>query len=217
MRYRTVGALVATIAGISLLTPAAAALAADGAAHPVAAHKRSQKTKRPAQAGINASGGTVQLLPKIRDISVLNGHGLVLTANAPATANAAYDVQLPIASGTLDTLTGYGSLTLTGSYTYTEGSPLAAGGASQTSASFADLKVTLGARSATLAANVNGHAGERLFTLRHVTVVRGSKNLKVSAAMMDTAGVTGLLNSFADPTTFTAEGQFGWLSIEVPV
>jgi hypothetical protein len=208
MWNRSVVALVVTVTSMSLLTTTA--LAVKSGAHRASTHKRSQKTKRPGGDRLKASGGTVQLFPQVKDMQVLRAHGLTVTASAPATGEAAGAVKLPIASGSLDQRTGYGSLTLTGSYTYTESSP-------PSSASFQDLRVTLGAHSSTLTATVNGQGGGPVFTLRHIVVTHGVSHLKISAALMNTTGIVSLLNGFAEPTTFTPDGQFGWLSVEVPV
>jgi hypothetical protein len=208
MWRRSVRVMVVAIASMSLLSTTA--LATNDGAHRTSAHKRSHKAKRPRGTTLTASGGTVQLFPQVKDMRVLSAHGLTVTASAPATGGEVGEVKLPIASGSLDQRTGYGLLTLTGSYTYTESSPPA-------SASFQDLHVVLGARSSTLVAAVNGQVGGPVFTLRHVVVTHGVSHLKISAALMNTTGIVSLLNGFAEPTTFTPDGQFGWLSVEVPV
>jgi hypothetical protein len=216
--------MVAAILAV-LLVPAFAttAIAAGAGAGSAKVHHRKTKRKakkRKAPASLTVSGGTLTLTPSAAAAAAFAAHKLTIEVAAPATLGASDAVTLPIASGKLNPSTGYGSLTLSGGYTYAESSTLEVGGlgsfTSGATASFASLTIAFGASSA-LTADVDGQTGP-FFTLKSVKPARSGGTLTLSGVPVTVpAGAVNLLNGFATPTTFAANGPFGTLSVQATV
>jgi hypothetical protein len=208
--------LVALMVGV-IATPALAAGGVASTAKAKGHHHKKKKAKKKAAANLTVSGGTVTLTPSATAAAAFTAHKLTLEVSAPATSGAGDAVTLPIASGTLNPSTGYGTLTLSGGYSYSESSTTELGGlgsfTSGASASFADLTITFGATSA-VTADVDGQTGA-FFTLKSVKPARSGSTLTLAGVPVTVpAGAVSLLDGFAESTTFTANGPFGTLAVQ---
>ncbi len=220
-RYLVAAALAALLMSVSV-TAVASASGVGGAAK--AHHKKSKKKKKKKKGKQKATGttlmvtgGTVTLTPSASAVSAFEAHKLTIELEAPATSGAGDSVTLPITAGKLNSGTGEGSLTLAGGYTYSEQSSLSIPGLGTlgggSSASFSKLSIALGASSA-LTADVDNTTGP-FFGLKVVKPSSGAGTLTLSGVPVTvSSGAVSLLNGFADPTTFSANGPFGTLTVQ---
>jgi hypothetical protein len=219
-RYLVAAALAALLMSVSV----SAVAFASGVGGVAKAHhkktkkkKKKKKGKKKAGATLTVSGGTVTLTPSASAASAFEAHKLTIEVTAPATTGAGESVTLPIVSGKLNSGTGEGSLTLAGGYTYSEQSSVSIPGLGTlgggSSASFSTLSIAFGA-SSSLTANVDGTTGP-FFGLKSVKPASGAGTLTLSGVPVTVdSGAVNLLNGFADPTTFTANGPFGTLTVQ---
>ncbi len=234
---RTKNVLTAIVAVIAMLAFSATALAATtisgpGAHQAKAKHKarkkgakkkgaKKKKGKKKAAAivpSLTVTGGTVTITPSAASSADFTQHKVTTTASAPATL-AGEVVTLPIASGTLNPVTGYGSLTLSGGYAYSETSSLNFGLGSFTSgteAGLSDLTISLAASSQLSASVGNPPTNGAFFALKGLKPAKSAGTLTLAGIEADlTAAAASLLTQFGG--TFTANGSFGTISIQATV
>ncbi len=219
-RYLVATTLAALLMSVAVTAVATANGAVGGAAKAHhKKHKKKKKSKKKAGGGstLTVTGGTVTLTPSAAAASAFAAHKLTIEVTAPATTGAGDSVTLPIASGKLNSATGYGSLTLSGGYTYVESSSISipglgtlGGGAT---ASFSTVSLMFGASSA-FTADVNGTTGP-FFALKAVKPASAAGKLTLAGVPVSvSSGAVSLLNGFANSNTFTANGPFGTLTVE---
>jgi hypothetical protein len=220
-RYLAATTLAVLLMSVAVTSTATATGSMGGAAkaHHKKHKKKKKKGKKKAAGGtvMTVTGGTVTLTPSAAAAAAFEAHKLTIEVTAPATTGAGDSVTLPITSGKLNSATGYGTLTLGGGYTYIESSSISIPGLGSlgggASASFSTVSLAFGA-SSSFTADVDGTSGP-FYALKAVKPASAAGKLTLASVPVSVnSGAVSLLNGFADPTTFTANGQFGTLTVE---
>lgn len=147
-------------------------------------HKTKKKHKAKKLANVSLTAGSVTLAFNQTVSASFQKQNVTLSPTAPAQVPGANTVTFPIASGTLNPGTGYGSVNLTGGFTFEGPTTNIVFFSSQSSVSLAaPITITLGAGSVSqLSANVGSPPQDAaFFTLKATKPTVQGKTLTISA------------------------------------